>query len=182
MDDYNEASRLCSEIVVLWNDARSSSHRHLGEIVSQFDFSTSKMRKVLTAAGRPDLIRRFSHFYYENQEILPQFATALKESDLQRVSDLAFRSFSLADKLLGNQIDETRHLVQSACELGAVGASAFGAGFGGSVYAFVLSSNAPRFSEDWLADYLEHFPENESKAKVYIDRPAKGVTINTNYS
>jgi galactokinase len=179
MEDYNRASRLCTEIVTIWNKANSATHSHLGEIVSQFDFSTSTMRKALTAAGRPDLVKRFSHFYFENKEILPQFADALKDADMQKVSDLVFRSFELADELLGNQIPETRFLVQSAAKLGASGASAFGAGFGGSVYALVRSSAADQFSQEWLAQYLERFPKAPSSAKVHIDQPAGGVISNS---
>ncbi|MFM8439656.1 MAG: galactokinase, partial [Acidobacteriota bacterium] len=63
-----------------------------------------------------------------------------------------------AERYLRNQTEETIHLQRSARNLGAIAASAFGAGFGGSVYALINSEAAPEFSNRWRASYIGRFP------------------------
>ena len=53
-----------------------------------------------------------------------------------------------AEELLGNQVPETISLAKHARALGAYAASAFGAGFGGSVWALVSRSEAEQFAGD----------------------------------
>ncbi|MEZ4558498.1 MAG: hypothetical protein R2854_19060 [Caldilineaceae bacterium] len=60
--------------------------------------------------------------------------------------------------LLGNQVPETIALAELATALGATGASAFGAGFGGSVWALVPQEAPTRFWP-WRARYAEAFPQ-----------------------
>ncbi len=50
---------------------------------------------------------------------------------------MAERSQEAAERWLGNQIPETIALARLARHVGATAASAFGAGFGGSVWALV---------------------------------------------
>jgi galactokinase len=54
---------------------------------------------------------------------------------------------------LGNQIRETVDLARMARSLGAHAASAFGAGFGGSVWALVNRAEAPSFQTAWERAY-----------------------------
>ena len=56
------------------------------------------------------------------------------------------------------QVDETVHLAAQAKGCGAIAASAFGAGFGGSVWALVRDADVPSFIEKWSADYAKAFP------------------------
>ena len=78
------------------------------------------------------------------------------------MGEQAARSQALADEVLGNQVPETRHLVASARALGAPAASAFGAGFGGAVWALVAAEDATAFLAAWRGDYVRRFPERES--------------------
>ena len=64
--------------------------------------------------------------------------------------DLVDRSQQLAERRLGNQVPETIELARSARELGARAASAFGAGFGGSVWALVSRADAGFANEDGI--------------------------------
>ena len=50
------------------------------------------------------------------------------------------------------------HLAAQAKGCGAIAASAFGAGFGGSVWALVRDADVPSFIEKWSADYAKAFP------------------------
>jgi galactokinase len=73
-------------------------------------------------------------------------------------------------RLLGNQVPETIALAQSARELGAVAASAFGAGFGGSVYALVDTAGAEEFRHRWVKAYSAAFPNRGTDATFFVTR------------
>jgi len=83
------------------------------------------------------------------------------------------RSQAGAERGLGNQVAETIQLQRSARRLGAVAASAFGAGFGGSVWAMVPRNQADRFLRDWSAGYLSEFPEHRRAAEFFTTTPGR---------
>ena len=87
------------------------------------------------------------------------------------VGVLAADSQRDADTLLGNQIPETRALVEAAIGLGAWAASSFGAGFGGSVWAAVWASDADRFARDWMSAYAWRCP-HAAGAVALISQPS----------
>eukprot|EP00656_Telonema_subtile_P023096 TRINITY_DN24406_c0_g1_i1.p1 TRINITY_DN24406_c0_g1~~TRINITY_DN24406_c0_g1_i1.p1 ORF type:complete len:138 (-),score=47.96 TRINITY_DN24406_c0_g1_i1:118-531(-) len=66
---------------------------------------------------------------------------------------LVDKSQKYTDEWLGNLVPVTRWLPAKARELGALAASAFGAGFGGSVWAVVKQSNADEFLAAWREAY-----------------------------
>ena len=86
------------------------------------------------------------------------------------------RSQHNAERLLGNQIPETVLLQRSARELGADAASAFGAGFGGSVWAMTPRDGAEQFASQWSARYCAAFPVAAARAEFIITRPGPGAT------
>jgi galactokinase len=73
-----------------------------------------------------------------------------------------------AQGMLHNQILETVFLAGRARELGAVAASAFGAGFGGSVWALVPYDEAEALAARLSADYLARFPEHAELAEGFV--------------
>jgi galactokinase len=84
------------------------------------------------------------------------------------LGQLVDRSQRGAEQLLGNQVPETFHLARSARSLGAAAASAFGAGFGGSVWSLVRRDDAERFERCWRESYEAHFPEQADRATFFI--------------
>ena len=80
-------------------------------------------------------------------------------ADLAAFGDICDRSQLLSDIGLENIVAETRWLPAKARELGAAAASAFGAGFGGSVWALVERAKAPAFLDAWRAAYEAAFPD-----------------------
>jgi galactokinase len=86
------------------------------------------------------------------------------------LGELIDRSQRGAELGLGNQVPETIHLQRSARDLGAVAASAFRAGFGGSVYAMVAEERVEEFTERWTAGYFGAFPERRDKARFVTTR------------
>lgn len=69
--------------------------------------------------------------------------------------------------MLGNQVPETNALTRIARELGAVAASAFGAGFGGSVWALVRTDQEESFKLEWAERYRSRFPESAKRSTFF---------------
>ena len=71
-------------------------------------------------------------------------------------------------------MEETRWLPLVAERRGAIAASAFGAGFGGSCWALVKTVEAAEFAGLWAADYRHKFPEAGERATFFVMRPGPG--------
>jgi galactokinase len=80
---------------------------------------------------------------------------------------LADASQWAAETLLGNQVPETVDLARSARRLGAVAASAFGAGFGGSVWALVEQRACEAFLVQWAGAYRSRFPQHAGASRFF---------------
>ena len=106
---------------------------------------------------------------------IPAASVALAVPDVAAFADAANRSQAEGVRLLGNQIAETEALAQLALQRGAVAASAFGAGFGGSVWALTAEDEIEAFLAGWSADYLGRFPQYEAAARFFQTRPGPAV-------
>ena len=93
--------------------------------------------------------RRLRQFVEESVVIIPAAADAVRCADWRRFGELAERSHVLGREALGNAVPETEALAHRARSLGAVAASPFGAGFGGSVWAVVPTDDARDFAARW---------------------------------
>ena len=120
---------------------------------------------------RAFLLGRFEQFFEESTHLIPAATDALARGDVAALGPLADRSQELAERFLGNQTPETSALAREARRLGAVAASAFGAGFGGSVWALVGQSDAGPFRARWAASYGAAFPEAAPEARFFSTRP-----------
>ena len=91
----------------------------------------------------------------------------MSSGDIARVGELVDRSQQGVEQLLGNQVPETIWLARSARELGASAASAFGAGFGGSVWALVKSDRAEEFTKLWKERYDARFTQTARRSHFF---------------
>jgi galactokinase len=114
------------------------------------------------------LLARLNHFVAENGQILPAAGDALARGDLGALGDLVDRSQEAAERLLGNQVPETSCLARVARRCGAVAASAFGAGFGGSVWALVETGRTGSFLNEWAAAYRIEFPQHAATSSFFV--------------
>lgn len=119
------------------------------------------------------LAERIAQFREETDVIVPGVGDALRDGDFGTLGTLVDRSQLLAERVLRNQVAETVFLARTAREHGAVAASAFGAGFGGAVWAMVLQDDAPAFVERWMGGYHRAFPARRVRAKWLVTRPAE---------
>jgi galactokinase len=176
LSSYNEASLATRQILKLWDDITGRGYRSLAEAIASTPDAKDGIREAIAAYGGADftaqrLQERFEQFVLESEDIIPRASAALTQNDLATFGDLVGRSHEAAEAMLRNQIPETMRLVRLARELGADAASAFGAGFGGSVWAMVRTSDADRFSEEWRARYVSEFPHHGSRIDFFITRP-----------
>jgi galactokinase len=118
------------------------------------------------------LIERVAQFREETDVIVPGVAAALRDQSFEALGTLVDRSQQLAERVLGNQVGETMFLARWARDNGAVAASAFGAGFGGAVWAMVKGHDAGRFVEAWRTAYAEAFAGRSARARWIVTAPA----------
>jgi galactokinase len=161
---YNRASLAAQAVLELWNESTGRSDPTLAAAVLEAPDAHERIRDVLHyrrhAGFPPEMLRdRFDHFFEESERLVPAAAEAFARKDTAALADIADRSQERAERLLCNQIPETVALARSARDLGAFAASAFGGGFGGSVWALVPSDGAAAFRAAWEGDYRARFPE-----------------------
>ena len=170
---YNQAAAKAAAVLALWNSDTGREDQSLADAVRSGDGAAQHLREVLRLAADGDgtaLTDRFEQFQTETGMIVPAAAEALAEENLASLGALVDLSQECAERLLGNQVRETSALARSARELGATAASAFGAGFGGSVWALVDESRADRFQADWARAYRRAFPDAAARAEFFITR------------
>ncbi|HEU4925596.1 MAG TPA: galactokinase family protein [Vicinamibacterales bacterium] len=177
-DAYNRLSFLVRTLLDLWN-ATEPRQPSLHAVLSSSPRAAERLTALVNArsAAEPsaiDLENRLSHFRNEDTRI-PEAVRTFRGADRERISTLSDDSQSDAEVLLQNQVPETIALARAARTLGAFGASSFGAGFGGSVWALVKRSEAADFAARWLADYRSAFPHRES-ATVFLAPPGPPLT------
>ncbi|MFI5239192.1 MAG: galactokinase family protein [Gemmatimonadales bacterium] len=175
LERYNRVSRRLSVGLEAWRAATGSAHLSMGEAIASSRDAHDRIREVLGATSDEDysaysLLDRFDQFHVEANEIIPAAGDALASGDLNAFGELVERSQGGAERALENQIPETIALVQQARQLGAVAASAFGAGFGGSVWAFVEASSAEAFRARWKDSYSAAFPSAAPHAEFFTTR------------
>jgi galactokinase len=173
LEKYNRASLMTKEILKLWNETTKQNEATLASVVKN---SHKELRELLSRSFSSQfLLNRFNQFYIESEIIIPAVAEALQKNEMEKLGLLIDRSQSNAETLLGNQIEETIFLARSARELGAVAASAFGAGFGGSVYALVKKETAESFMSVWSEGYHKKFPARV-QSSFFVTKAAPSLT------
>jgi len=115
---------------------------------------------------------RFAQFREEVEVIVPGVGDAMRDRDFAALGAFVDRSMAMAEHALRNQVAETSFLARSARAQGATAASAFGAGFGGAVWAMVPTADADAFVEEWRTEYLVAFPHRAEHALWLVTRPA----------
>ncbi len=175
MEAYNRSSRLAGLAAQVWREATGRDDQHLAAAIASCSGDTAEVRHILGAAPlaghdvkHAELLIRFDHFCRENEEAQPAAVAALQSGDMIAFGHAVDESQKGAEDLLGNQIAETKFLAAEARQLGALAASAFGAGFGGSVWALVEASQADEFRAAWQEFYGREHSENEQAARFFL--------------
>jgi galactokinase len=168
---YNGLAETAGELLAVWQERHGGPARTLYAAITGRPGAALTLRGWL--AGHPRqraLETRLDQFVAECEEIIPAVADVLGGGGVAGLGELVDRSQLGAEQGLGNQVPETIHLQRSARRLGATAASAFGAGFGGSVWALVREEHLDEFIQAWPADYLRQFPAHQGRARFVTTR------------
>jgi galactokinase len=181
MEKYNLVSRRARLVVEHYNRHYGTEHRLLRDLITEQPGleASALLRRVEAAVEGPKedgedlgLPQRFRQFYLEDRFLIPDVARAFIVGDWRLVGQLIDRSHNLSREHLWNIVPEIDFLQKSARELGAIAASGFGAGFGGSAYALLCQEEADDFLRQWEAAYADQFPAAHAQAYFFLTRPA----------
>ena len=176
-DDYNRASRLVAQLTEIWNRRTGRDDVSLADALNSDPLAVEELEGYLRnedpQTPRDALLDRLRHFAVESGQLVPGASEALAQGDCREFGEVVDRSQELATSLLGNQIEETVWLSAAARELGALAASAFGAGFGGSVWALVSQQEMDSFLRQWSERYAQRFP-NRMADSIFFSTGAGG--------
>ena len=179
---YNAISRITRRILEHWNLATGRADATLMRAVASRPDAHHELREILEGADDAEfdhsgMVARLEQVVMETSVLIPDAADALRRSDLAALGTTVDISQMLAERMLGNQVPETMELAHAARELGAVAASAFGAGFGGSVYAVVPQDTASEFMARWSDRYVARFPHQQETARFFETRLGPPLTV-----
>ena len=171
-DRYNRTALSAFEILQLWRRSSGRNDATLAAAITDAPDAPESIRQVLLESSSDnfssrELVDRFDQFLMESFRIIPAVSEALACRRVEEIGELVDHSQHAAERLLRNQVAETIWLARSARQLGAVAASAFGAGFGGSVWALVETCRAEEFRLRWAEDYRSRFPIAASRAEFF---------------
>jgi galactokinase len=169
---YNEAAATVVRLLTEWNRETGRSDEQLAEAIESDATAAARLRDIATrTSGRTShAADRLEQFLAETYAFIPAATEALERGALTEFGLLVDNSQRLAETSLRNQVPETIQLQRLARTLGAVASSAFGAGFGGSVWAMTPLRGAPRFLAAWERNYREAFPDRDG-AVFFLTRP-----------
>lgn len=165
-ESFNRLARAAHEVVDRWDAATGRTDLYLADAVRSCADAPERIRRLL--GGHGFLRGRFEQFLVESERIVPAGTDALASGDLVALGELVDESQRWSEEGLDNQVPETVTLQRLAREMGTTAASAFGAGFGGSVWALVPAVDAEDFAQDWLAAYVRHFPQHARMSTVLL--------------
>jgi galactokinase len=173
---YNALAAEVQELLTLWRTHVDPSVTSLLTLLASHAGASDEMHSLAERFGSAprSLQQRLEQFRIECLEIIPAVADALARHAVHEIGAPVARSQHLAETVLRNQVPETITLVTHATRLGAVGASAFGAGFGGSVWALVRREAAAEFATAWRGAYLADFPAREARAEIFVTSQTPG--------
>ena len=172
MATYNRASLAAARVLAIWQEASGRPATTLESAAAEGPSAPDEIRQAVIAArdqefGTDLLLKRFDQFVLESRSIVPSAGDALEANDLTTFGALVDRSQEATEQWLVNHVPETAALASEARGIGAPAASAFGAGFGGSVWALVAEGRSAGFAGEWSARYRRQFPEAWARARFF---------------
>jgi galactokinase len=174
---YNRLAAEMRSLLDIWNAHAVAPQQSL---LAALESSPDAMERlaawvVESANGQSAALHaRLRQFHAESMEIIPAVTDLISVADISAIAPLVARSQELAESTLANQCPETISLVRAARTLGAPATSAFGAGFGGSVWALVPTAGAGAFAFRWRDAYAASFPRHAGSAEFFVTRPGPG--------
>ena len=169
---YNRVASLSRAALAVWNRATRSDDTTLASALESAGSADALVFAIESASGGEgfspeELGERVRQFATESQRLIPAAVDALATRRRDTLGAIVDESMRNAVEMLHNQTPETIFLAEQARALGAIAASAFGAGFGGSVWALVERKRAESFLSAWQSEYSTRFPGME-RAEFFV--------------
>lgn len=183
LERYNLASRRAREAAAACSRAWGEHLPHLAAALDRAEVRYGRWARPAMAcalARAPRELRvagRVRQFVLEDRRFLPEAERALCRRDMARFGGMISLSHAASRRYLSNIVPQVDFLQRSAVRLGALGASGFGAGFGGAVLAVVAAGRAAEFLQLWRASYQESHPAESAEAAFFCVAPADGITF-----
>ncbi len=185
LEKYNLASRRVRDSVLRFNQLAGTRLSALREVVDYEPKPGGRgwLRALEGGAApaapalAPALADRVRQFILEDRTHIPGALAALKAGDISAFGKLVTASHRASKKYLWNIVPQIDYLQKSACRLGAAGASGFGAGFGGSIFAVTTARCADELMARWRARYAERFPGPAAESDFFLAQPGPGIEV-----
>lgn len=167
-------------IVALWNRSTGRGDETLFSVLANGPDVPERLRRLIRSVAVPgfeaaSLAARLDQFLEEALVLVPAAGDLLERGEVGMLGEAVDRSQELAERLLDNQVPETSFLARSARRLGALAASSFGGGFGGSVWALVRTDEADGFRRRWAEAYAAEFSGAAADSRFFTTRPGPAV-------
>ncbi len=175
MAAYNHVSQRAAACLAYWRDLVGHPGDCLEAMFRADPQNFPRLRSALQVHGPEliagfsgtDLLQRVDQFDAESHRLIPAAIAAMTARRWTDLGAIADQSQQLAKTCLHNQVPQTCRLVATARDLGALAASAFGAGFGGAVWALVETSRTANFLTAWQSTYRREFPDLQASAGFF---------------
>jgi galactokinase len=176
MKQYNRLSGDAAEAVRVLNRALGTGYGLLRDFFLELPPSerAEAVEKTLRAAGAGRGLAGRAFQFFRERELIERAVGFLRESRMEEYGSLMNLSHELSREYLKNIAPEVDRLQRLANELGALGATGFGGGFGGSCYALVDEAEAKPFIEKWRASYLKLYPRYRDQASFDVYPACRG--------
>jgi galactokinase len=179
---YNRVADSVRTLVAAWNVSTGRGEATLAEVLASapdaYEHVMSLADRAASSGVSAEYLRgRVRQYREETTVIVPGMMAAIARADSAEAARLMAWSQEMADTLLQNQVPQTSWLAANARAFGAAGATAFGAGFGGAVWALVAEGDAERCAADWMAAFAAQPGAGNMRlepARVVV--PADGAT------
>ena len=182
---YNRVADSVRALVTAWNAENGRADVTLADALASsagaFDALTSFAERVATPDMSAEYLRkRLAQYRSETTQVVPHLVDAIARGDAGMAGACLEQSQRFAEDALENQVPQTTWLARSATELGAAGATAFGAGFGGAVWALVCGGDVRAFAKRWVDAYQrEHHMPTSRVGVPRVMRPSAGMLRET---
>jgi galactokinase len=180
---YNRVADSVRSLVMVWNATTGRTDDTLAAVLASGPDALVQLAELAPRAATDGVsagyqANRLAQYAEETTRIVPGMADAIACGNAAGAGALMARSQQMAEDALENQVPQTIWLAARALALGAAGATAFGAGFGGSVWALVTSrSDADEFAKSWMASYAAaHGAGTRRRAAARVMTPSAGVS------
>ncbi len=182
---YNRVADSVRALVTVWNAETGRTDETLAAALASaadaYDHVLALAERAASeSTSAPYLRRRLAQFREETTIIVPGLAEAIARGDDVAAGAFLSHSQLMAEDALENQVPQTSWLAEHARGLGAAGATAFGAGFGGAVWALVTNGDADAFGKAWMAAYTaQHGAGTAHAGAAQVMTPSAGVSRST---